>query len=215
MTDADPNHDAYEALRRSRPDLFVNPPGGHVQILPEFPDEHGPYGIRYRDPYVTVVRDPVRFPDGRTGGYLRILHTSGSAGAAVLPVRDGRVVLIRHFRHATRRWHWEIPRGFCDPGETPEQNARRELAEELGGGLHRIEHIGRLHTDTGLYGGVVDLFWAAVGEPTRPSGHEGINDILTLDLPALTAMLERGEITDSFTLAALLHAQARGLAPYG
>lgn len=61
-------------------------------------------------------------------------HAAGSAGGvAVLPVLpDGRIVLLRNWRHAVGTWSWEVPKGFIDEGEIPAAAARRELAEETG-----------------------------------------------------------------------------------
>jgi 8-oxo-dGTP pyrophosphatase MutT (NUDIX family) len=44
-------------------------------------------------------------------------------------VTDGDRVLIGH---ATRSPRWDIPKGVAEPGESPEQAARRELLEETG-----------------------------------------------------------------------------------
>lgn len=40
---------------------------------------------------------------------------------------QGRVLLIRD-----RQGYWVFPKGHTDPGETPEQTARREVLEETG-----------------------------------------------------------------------------------
>ncbi|MGP3928192.1 hypothetical protein [Streptomyces sp. 8N616] len=66
----------------------------------------------YEDAYVMLLRDPVRFPDGRTGTYIRSVSAMQEPGCVVLPLLGGEVVLLEHFRHATRSWHWEVPRGF-------------------------------------------------------------------------------------------------------
>jgi len=34
--------------------------------------------------------------------------------------------------HATGTWHWDIPKGGGEPGETPQQSALRETVEETG-----------------------------------------------------------------------------------
>lgn len=54
-------------------------------------------------------------------------------GVVILPLGDdGRYVLIRQHRPARGRVSLEAPAGQIDPGETPEQAARRELLEETG-----------------------------------------------------------------------------------
>jgi ADP-ribose pyrophosphatase len=206
--------DSYERLRQERPRLFDNPPGAAFEIIPvaEAKPEHGPYGVQYQDPYIMLVRDPVRFLDGNVGGYFRVMPRAEEAGAAILPIMDGRVVLVRHFRHATRRWHWEIPRGFSDPGESPEQTARRELTEELGVTAQRLGRLGVSHVDTGTSSGSTTLYWASVLAliPHDALG-EGIFEHKAFNGGELDALLESGDLTDSFTLAAMLHARRLGL----
>src|SRR3990167_6440990 len=36
-------------------------------------------------------------------------------GVSVLPVMDGKLGLLRIYRHAIQRQLWEVPRGFVDP----------------------------------------------------------------------------------------------------
>jgi ADP-ribose pyrophosphatase len=53
-------------------------------------------------------------------------------GAVIVPVCEGRVVLLRIYRHAVGRFALEAPRGFIDERESPAQAALRELEEETG-----------------------------------------------------------------------------------
>lgn len=59
-----------------------------------------------------------------------------TAGAVVVN-EDGRVLLLEHrFRAGSG---WGIPGGFIEKGEQPEEALRRELREEIGLELERIE----------------------------------------------------------------------------
>jgi ADP-ribose pyrophosphatase len=79
---------------------------------------------------LNVYQDTVRLPDGREAGREIVHHRGAVAVVAVVP--DGRVVLVRQWRHAMERALWEIPAGTRDQGEEPAVTARRELAEETG-----------------------------------------------------------------------------------
>ena len=59
----------------------------------------------------------------------RVITHSGSV--VVLPVfDDGRILMIRQYRHAARQYLWELVAGRIDRGETVKHAAARELKEE-------------------------------------------------------------------------------------
>jgi 8-oxo-dGTP diphosphatase len=56
--------------------------------------------------------------------------TRAAVGAAcVILDGDGRVLLVRHTYGPL---NWELPGGMSEPGEAPDETARRELLEETG-----------------------------------------------------------------------------------
>jgi ADP-ribose pyrophosphatase len=93
------------------------------------------------DPYAMMLREAVRFPDGAFGLYNRILVPGG---VVVLPVLHGRVVLIHRFRHGTRRFEYEAPRGIAGEAERIEEGARRELLEEIGAAAEELLDLGEV-----------------------------------------------------------------------
>ncbi|MGI5444712.1 NUDIX hydrolase [Streptomyces sp. CA-243310] len=203
--------DEYEALRAARPELFRNLPDG-IEILTDPAAVAAAGGVLYRDRYLTLLRDPVRFPDGREGTYIRSIGTTAEPGCVVLPLLDGEVVLIEHFRHATRSWHWELPRGFGTGGLDDPANAAKELREEIGAALRELIPLGVLHPDTGLLGDRVLLYAARIDGMGEPARGEGIRSALTVPFAEAEAMVADGRITDAFTMAALLRARLAGLA---
>ncbi|MFD5423256.1 NUDIX hydrolase [Streptomyces sp. NPDC127069] len=203
--------EGYERLRAERPELFGNEPGG-IEILTDPAAVAGAGGLLYRDPYVMLVRDAVRFPDGREGTYIRSIGTTPEPGCVVLPLLDGQVVLIEHFRHATRSWRWEVPRGFGTRGLADTENAAKELREEIGAEVLELVPLGAVHPDTGVTGDRVLLYAARIGGIGRLAVGEGIRSTRTVPFAEAEAMVLDGSITDGFTLAALFRARLAGLA---
>jgi ADP-ribose pyrophosphatase len=223
---------AYLELRQARPDLFENPEDAAYEIVTEpelqarvveqslawniamgVPEQYADLGIVYEDPYITLIKDAVRFRSGRLGPYIRWVPTMSAvtAGAAVLPVHDGRVILVRHFRHASRGWHWEIPRGFGDPGEDPADTARREVAEELGAEVLKLVPLGPIRLDSGVTRDLPMIYWAEITLPVSPESEEGIDEIKLVTVGDFERMIGAGELNDAFTLASVAYARARGL----
>jgi ADP-ribose pyrophosphatase len=151
-------------------------------------------------------------PDGSLGTYVRSL-VPATPGVVILPLLANRVVLIRHFRHATRQWHLELPRGFGSPNSTPETDARRELLEEIGAEATELIDLGRLHPDTGMDNSSVCLFAAHVTALGPAGVDEGISDLLTVSSQRLADLIRDGEITDGYTIATYARALLRDVLP--
>jgi ADP-ribose pyrophosphatase len=86
--------------------------------------------IVYKGPVFGVRRDEVLEPGGLRAIREVITHPGS---VVVLPVlTDGRILLIRQYRHATRQYLWELVAGRIDHGESIKHAAARELLEETG-----------------------------------------------------------------------------------
>lgn len=220
----------YRELVSQRPELFANPSKGGFRILLEEESMHAAedtaaessvpgasrrVGVVYEDEYVVLLRDAVAFPDGRLGTYIRMVgHRAEPTGVGVLPIHDRKVVLVRHFRHATRSHHWEIPRGFWVDGLTGAQIARQELEEELGISRCDLAALGIVHTNTGLTSESLELFAASVDSAGTPNRGQAIEDVAAVSVPDLQEMIRRGLVTDAFALAAYARAAVLGLLPH-
>ena len=86
--------------------------------------------IIYNGPVFGIRRDEVIEPSGVRATREVITHPGSVVVLPVLP--DGRILLIRQYRHATRQYLWELVAGRMDSGETPKVAAARELIEETG-----------------------------------------------------------------------------------
>jgi 8-oxo-dGTP pyrophosphatase MutT (NUDIX family) len=140
--------------------------------------------------------------------HFRLAHAEGKTdGVVVVPITaDDRIVLIRQFRHPVRMWVRELPRGASEPGETPEKAAKRELKEEIGAEATELFPLGRVVTDSGQQVGHPYLVAARIRETgaAEPEESEAIDARFRYSYPELVAACERGEIIDSFTLAAVV-----------
>jgi len=203
---------AYNDFRKAHPEFFANLPDAAFEIVFDLAlQEAAGAGLIYRDSYIILLRDAVRFRNGFVGPYIRMIPAAGHGGAAVLPIIDGKIILIRHERHATRQRHWEIPRGFAAQGETPEETARREAMEEIDISEPEIIDIGSVYPDTGASNVHTRLYLARLTGVGRVEANEGIDALKQVTLDELDTMLRADEITDWFTLAAVLQARVRGL----
>ncbi|HPE84866.1 MAG: NUDIX hydrolase [Chlamydiia bacterium] len=157
-------------------------------------------GIIAEDQYWIWVRDPVLFPSGHMGTYNRILwrpSLDGPQGVAILPVfQNDRFAVNLNYRHATRSWEIEVPRGARYPQEDPEIAARRECLEETGLEIDTLTLLGEIAPDTGMTASVVPVYTGKVSTTklSTPEDSEAIHKILTLTRDELVSGLIRGYI---------------------
>lgn len=147
--------------------------------------------------------DDVEEPGGVRARREVVRHRGSVACLAVHA--DGRVVLVRQYRHAVAAAVWELPAGRLDPGESPEQGARRELEEEVGLRPGRLEKLAEFWTTPGFCDEALHVFRATELEnvPARPEADERI-EVWSAGWSEARAMIARGELRDAKTLVALL-----------
>ena len=206
---SDDAYATYCRLQRDRPDLFSN---RNAQVYPISTPDPEVSSVLGHDRFALLIRDKVRFPDGSEGGYLRMISPpDASVGVGILPVNGDKILLLRHPRHATGEFHWEIPRGFGEAGQTITENASRELFEETGCIATELISLGSIHPDTGMMSARVELFLARLDKPAAGTTCEPGIEHDELSITEVFEMAGNGEITDSFTLVALLRAKLKGL----
>ncbi len=150
-----------------------------------------------------VRRDTVRLPDGTLATREHIVHPGAVLIVPVLP--DGRLVVVRQYRYPLDRVFIEFPAGKVDPGETGLATAQRELIEEAGYTATTWTQLATIHTLISYTNETIEIFLA------EGLTHVGANldageflDVVTLGADEMLAALDRGEITDAKTVAALL-----------
>jgi ADP-ribose pyrophosphatase len=129
---------------------------------------------------------------------------------------EDRIVMIRNHRFAVGgpggERLWEIPAGTREAGESIETTAGRELIEEAGYEAGRLEYLLWFYTTPGM---TDEKMHAVLATDLAPVGQQLEEDerieVRVLPATEVFLMLDRGDIVDGKTVAALLYALRRGL----
>jgi ADP-ribose pyrophosphatase len=161
--------------------------------------------VVYENPWIRLEEDRVELPDGRSTIY-GVVRCGSCVG--VLPFLDPEtVVLIRQYRYVARGVYWEMPTGGVHAGETVETAAQRELAEEIGYTAVRLVPLVTYHTSKSVVDETAHLFWADGLVPaSSPPDETEFIEVRPVAFTEALRLVETGEIKDSMTVVAVLHA---------
>ncbi len=166
-----------------------------------------PARVVYRGKIINVCLEQVDLPNGRRAELEIVRHPGGAAAVAL--DADGRVCMLRQYRHAASGWIWELPAGKLEPNEPPQTTASRELEEEAGRRAARWDSLGRILSSPGVFDEAIHLFLArelTVVE-TKHELHESI-EIHWLPFAQALRMAQAGEILDAKSVAGLCRTQS-------
>lgn len=168
---------------------------------------------------ISLRQDTVAMPGGDDS--VREVVTHPGAVAVVALDDDGRVVLLRQYRHPVGRYLWELPAGLRDSdGEPPLETAKRELAEEVQLAAQRWSLLTTTYSTPGFCDELVLIYLAeGLRDEARPDGftveHEELD--MTVERVPLDEAVQRvfdGDIRNAAAVVGLLAAaQARAAGP--
>jgi len=161
----------------------------------------------YHGRRISVRLDEVAFPSGGRRVFEIVEHPGAVAIVAVTAERH--VFLVRQFRQAVGAELLEVPAGTIEPGETPLECARRELAEEVERAAARWEPLISFYPSPGVIAEELHVFLAEDLRPVAAEREE--EDLRTESLPLEQAYrrIEAGEIRDAKTIIGITVARER------
>jgi ADP-ribose pyrophosphatase len=160
--------------------------------------------VLYQGKVFSLQRDTVIEPGG-VQVERDIIEHPGSV--VVLPIfKDGRILLIRQYRHSVGEFLWELVAGRKEPNESPVAAARRELIEETGYTATRLRKMMRIVPTPGFVNEWMWIFAAeglAQGE-AQPEEDEKITPRI-FSLKQAEMMIEGGALRDAKSICGILY----------
>lgn len=161
----------------------------------------------YENPWIQVTEFDVINPGGGKGIYGKV-HFKNIAVGIVAWSEQHELALVGQYRFTLGRYSWEIPEGGCPLGETPLTAAQRELAEETGLVAGLWQELFQLHLSNSVSDelGIVFLATDLEQGQAQPEQTENLS-LQWMTLEQALAAVEKGEITDSMSVAAIYKMQ--------
>ncbi|WP_058485415.1 NUDIX domain-containing protein [Defluviitalea phaphyphila] len=156
----------------------------------------------YKGKIISLVKDTIELPDGRTTTRDVVLH---NGAAAIVPVdNQGNILFVRQYRHPAKEELIEIPAGTLEKGEDPLECAKRELEEETGYKASKFSYICSMYTAVGFCTEIIHIYLAKDLVKTNQNLDE--DEFITIEKYSLKEaidMIFHGIIKDSKTIAGI------------
>jgi ADP-ribose pyrophosphatase len=160
--------------------------------------------VKYETPWISVSHHDILDPSGRQGIY-GVIHFKNLAIGVVALDEELNTWIVGQYRYPTQSYSWEIPEGGGKRGIPPLESAKRELREETGIEASKWTEI--LHMDLSNSASdehaIIYLAQGLTFHAPQPDHDEELEQ-RRLPFEELYGMVDRGEITDSLTVAAVL-----------
>lgn len=161
----------------------------------------------YDGKIIRVKVDTVRLPDGKESSREIVEH----AGAvAIVPLKNDQVYFVKQYRKPIENVLLEIPAGKLEPGEVPEECARRELMEEVGFWPEKLELLSSFYTSPGFSNEMLYLYLARELVKKQVDYVPGeFLEVVMHSFPEALNKIASREIEDGKTIIGLLMAAHR------
>lgn len=161
----------------------------------------------YDNKWIGLTEYDVINPGGGRGIYGKVHFKNTAIGVLVLD-EALNTYLVGQFRFTLGAYSWEIPEGGCPINSDPLEGGKRELLEETGLVASDWTELFRMHLSNSVSDelGITYLARELQQEKAEP---EETENLMIKKIPFAEAfeMVQRGEITDSMSVAAIYKVQ--------
>ncbi|HOX60393.1 MAG TPA: NUDIX hydrolase [Candidatus Magasanikbacteria bacterium] len=142
--------------------------------------------------------------EDKSGNKFNYFYGIAPGGALVIPVlSDGRIALVYQYRYLQDKKGYEFPRGAINPGESPNDAAKRELEEETGCMASDLIKVGTFVPSPPSMKDIMHVFVAEADHTgSQKLDFNEYMEVVFRRPDEIDEMVRRGEIWDGVTLAA-------------
>ncbi len=162
----------------------------------------------FKDLWFTVRKDKCETPAGKIIDPYYV-YEFPTWVAAVPVTEDGRIVMVRQYRHALGEVCLEIPGGCVDDTDkNPQEAIARELLEETGYSFSSFEYLGKISANPSSNNNLLHMFLARGGKKVAEQQLDANEEIevVYLTVDELKQLLKENKIIQAMHVSCMLYA---------
>lgn len=164
----------------------------------------------FRVPWLTVRKDKCETPGGKIIPSFYVLEYPDWANAFCL-TKDGKVVMVKQYRHGLGEEGIELPGGVVEADESLEEGVKRELLEETGYQFDQLEYLGKISANPSTTSNLMHMYLATGGEQVAEQSldEEEEVDVLIMTVDEVKQLVREHKIMQSLHVNCIMYALER------
>jgi 8-oxo-dGTP pyrophosphatase MutT (NUDIX family) len=114
-------------------------------------------------PWLTIRKDKCELPNGKIVPAFYVNEYPDWVNALCI-TEDGKVVMVKQYRHGIDSIETELPGGVTEEGESPEEAVKRETLEETGYAFSQVKYLGKICANPSTTNNFTHMFLATGGK---------------------------------------------------
>lgn len=165
--------------------------------------------VVFKNKYIELQNNIVENIEEKQFEHIKLIENSDiKPGVVVICENAGKLLLLKNYRYGIDKEVWEFPRGYKECNEALKECAIRELMEETGvknNDITQIHKIGEMNVNSAFMASTVEIYFIKINTfIIQPQDNENISEYLWVSFLEIKNLIRNHQITDSFTLSALM-----------
>ncbi len=164
----------------------------------------------HKEPWLTIRKDKCELPNGNIVPAFYVNEYPDWVNAFGL-TKEGKVVMVKQYRHGIEQVEIELPGGVIEAGETWQQGVEREIMEETGYLFEKLEYLGKISANPSTTNNFAHMFLATggvkVGEQKLDESEDVEVELMTIE--EVKQLVKENKMMQSLHVNCIFYALAR------
>jgi ADP-ribose pyrophosphatase len=130
----------------------------------------------HKKPWLTIRKDKCELPNGKIVPAFYVNEYPDWVNALCI-TEDGKVVMVKQYRHGIDSIEIELPGGVSEEGESPEEAVKRETLEETGYEFSKVKYLGKICANPSTTNNFMHMFLATGGKKVAEQKLDDTEDV--------------------------------------
>jgi ADP-ribose pyrophosphatase len=162
----------------------------------------------FKEAWFTVRKDVCEKPDGKIVDPYYVFEFPEWATAFPI-TEEGKIIMVRQYRHALGDVCIELPGGCVDPEDpTHEDGIRRELLEETGYVFNEAHYLGKISANPSTNTNLMHMYVAMGGKKIKEQqlDHNEDIEVMELTMDEVLQLVEERAIVQAMHMSTIFYA---------